>query len=551
MRRRLTVVRLAAGAAAIALGCIPTVLSGVPSQASTAPSYQEITGSGSTWAQNAVDQWISNVQTQYQLPVVFTGNGSAEGRQNFAQSTVDFAVSDVGYQGDNSEAGDDVSNRPYAYLPVTSGGTAFPYNITVAGKRVTNLRLSGQVLAEIFTNHITNWDNAAITADNNGHALPSIPITTVVPSEGSGTTAMFTQYLAKMFPSLWTPFNNGVSGWTEFWPRQGSSQVAQDGSTLVMNYVGSAAANGAIGIDQYSYPLAAGFPVVQVENAAGYYVLPSEYNVAVALTQAKLNMDKGSINYLLQNLDNVYTYTDPRTYPLSSYSYTIMPTSKNDSRMNPGKWQSLATFLYYSICQGQEYIGNIGYSALPVNLVEDGFDQIDLIKTAAPEVQIGDQNITTCKNPTFVEGHPDDNYLAQIAPMPPSCDKQGQGPCTGTLNANSNGGKGSSTPASSSSTSPSASSSASPSASSSTADSGGGSSGSSPGGGSVNPATGGGGNGSSANGSVNPNPVSLAAGQSGINDDVLYALAALLLLGVVAAPPLVAWFWSGTRRRQL
>jgi phosphate transport system substrate-binding protein len=560
LSRRRIVTRLAAGSAVLGLAGLPVVMPSATaaasavsqtsalSRAGVAECLQEITGSGSSWAQNAVDEWIGNVQQQG-LQVVFTGNGSAEGRQNFAESTVDFAVSDVGYQGNNSEDGDDTSSRPYAYLPITAGGTAFPYNITVAGKRITNLRLSGKVLAEIFTLQITNWDNPQITADNNGHALPSIPIITVVPSEGSGTTAMFTQYLSYEFRSLWTPFNDGDSGWTEFWPPdKGPSQVAQDGSPQVMNYIASKAAQGAIGIDEYSYPLAAGFPVVQMENAAGYYVLPTEYNDAVALTQAKLNMNKNSIDYLLQNLDDVYGYSDPRTYPLSSYSYTIMPASKTDTRMEvpagqcPAKWQTLANFLDYSICRGQGYIGPIGYSALPVNLVEDGFAQIHKIKAAAPKVSIDQLNVGNCNNPTFIAGHPDENYLAKIAPYPPACDKQGQGPCTGTLNGNANGGKGSATPVSSGSPSPGASSSASASASPSTSgDSGGGSAGG--GTGQLTGVTG--------SGQVNPTAVSLPAGQSGVNDDVLYALAALLLLGVLAAPPLFAWLWSGARKRQL
>jgi phosphate transport system substrate-binding protein len=565
MRRRRIVIKLAATAAALGLGCVPTVMAASPAGATTETGaspqvcLQLITGSGSTWAQNAVDEWISNVQTQLGLQVVFNGVGSASGRQEYAEGTVDFAVSDVGYQGDNSEAGDDVSNRPYAYLPVTSGGTAFPYNILIAGKRLINLRLSGSVLAQIFTNHITNWDNPEITANNNGfpdlpqHHLPNLPIITVVPSEGSGTTAMFTQYLAKMFPTYWTPFNGGNSGWTEFWPRQGTSQVAEDGSTQVMNYVASSAADGSIGIDQYSYPKGAGFPVVQVENQAGYYTLPSEYNVAVALEKATLNTNKSSINYLLQNLNGVYVDSDPRTYPLSSYSYTIMPTAKNDPRMEvaagqcPAKWQTLADFLYYSICQGQENIGPVGYSALPVNLVEDGFQQIDKIKQAAPAVQIASQNIKTCNNPTFVAGHPSENYLAQIAPQPPSCDKNGQGPCVGTLNANANGGKQPNTTASSApTTGPSASS------SSSTA-TGGSNTGSSDTSSSSNdnPATGqGSGSSSGSGGPVNPQGASLTAGESGIDDDVLYALAALLLLCVLVAPPLLSWFWSGPRSRR-
>jgi phosphate transport system substrate-binding protein len=553
MRSSRIVTRLAAAVGVLAVSCMPAVASsGSPAEASPSACLQLITGSGSTWAQNAVDEWVGNVSSQG-LQVVFTGTGSAQGRQSFANGTVDFAVSDIGYQGDNSEAGDDVSRRPYAYLPVTAGGTSFPYNIVVAGHRVTNLRLSGQLLAEIFTGHVTNWDDPAITKANNGHALPSLQIITVVPSEGSGTTAMFTQYLAREFPSIWTPFNHGSSTFTEFWPRQGSNQVAQDGSSQVMNYVASKSANGAIGLDEYSYPLAQKFPVVQMENAAGYYVLPTEYNDAVALTQAKLNMDKHSINYLLQNLDDVYGYTDPRTYPLSSYSYTVMPTSKTDSRMAvpkgacPAKWQTLADFLNYSICRGQEYIGPIGYSALPVNLVKDGFDQIQRIKDAAPGVQIKNLNISNCNNPTFKRGDPNRNYLAQIAPQPPLCDKNGHGPCGGTTNGNANGGRGTNPSGSSSpSTTPSAGTSSASAAASASAS---GSSGTGDRGGTIDPATGQLTNAGSTSGggAVTGTPTVLAAGQKGVSNIALGALAVVLLIGILAAPPLVAWRRSGAR----
>src|SRR5262249_19811541 len=106
---------------------------------------------------------------------------------------------------------------------------SFPYNIVVAGKRITNLRLSGLTLAKIFTGQITNWDDTAITEDNNHRKLPSLPITTVVPSEGSGTTAQFSTYLNYLFPALLKSFNHGEPGMTEHWPRQGTNQVAQSG----------------------------------------------------------------------------------------------------------------------------------------------------------------------------------------------------------------------------------------------------------------------------------------------------------------------------------
>jgi phosphate transport system substrate-binding protein len=542
-RRRMAMVL----AGMMTLPSVLSLLSATPASASSHP-LALITSSGSSWAANAVDKWVANVQSQG-IQVVFTPDGSAAGRQDFAVHTVDFAVSDIGYQGQNPVTGtDDVSDRPYAYLPVTAGGTAFPYNLVVAGKRITNLRLSGMTLAKIFTNQITNWDDPAITADNNDHALPDLPITTVVHSEGSGTTAFFTRYLNYEFPSLWTSFDNGQPGQTEYWPRQGSNQVAQDGSSQVMNYIESKAANGSIGIDEYSYPLAAGFPVVQMENAAGYYVLPSEYNDAVALTKAQINMDKSSPNYLLENLNNVYNYTDPRAYPLSSYSYTIMPTSKTDPEMAvpagtfPSKWQTLARFLAYSICAGQEYIGPIGYSALPVNLVKAGFAQLEKIKAAAPQVSISKLNILNCHNPTFEAGHPNTNYLAQKAPQPPLCDKTGHGPCTGILNANANNGKGSTTknggptPSPSSSASPGSSAGASPGSTS----------------GSTGPADTGGQSPGTANASpANPVPTVLAAGQTNDMGGVLAGIAVLLLLIALIAPPVLIRRWSSRPGRRL
>ena len=225
----------------------------------------------------------------------------------------------------------DTSNgRAYAYLPVAAGGTSFPYQIKFDGTQVENLRLSGETLAKIFTNQITNWDDPEITKDNNGIALPSIPIVPVVQSEGSGATQQLTNYFSTEYPSIWDTFA-GQSGPTEYFPRQGD-QIAQNGSTGAMNYIASSAANGSIGYVEYSYPLSVGYPVAKVLNSGGYYTLPTQYNVAIALEQAQINMDPTSPNYLLQTLTNVYTDPDPRTYPLSSYVYMIEPTGGPDRR---------------------------------------------------------------------------------------------------------------------------------------------------------------------------------------------------------------------------
>jgi len=426
-----------AAVAFLSVGTVVGLVASTSSVADAAAAHTQITGSGSSWSANAVNQWVADV-TSSGLQVVFTSTGSAQGRKDFTNRTTDFAVSDIGYQGVDKVTGDtdspcqDPTNpgtcRDFAYLPIVAGGTSFPYQIKVAGKLVRNLRLSGQTLAKIFTNQITNWNDPAITADNNGRVLPSIPIIVVVHSEGSGSSAQFTRYLDKQYPSIWQPFL-GQSGATEYFPRKGQ-MIAQNGSDGVINFLTSAAANGAIGYDEYSYALAKNFPVVKVQNSAGYFALPTQYNVAVALTQAQINTDKTSANYLLQNLDNVYTYSDPRTYPLSSYSYMIIPTSATDSRMTTAKRQTLADYLYYSICQGQAEMGPIGYSPLPINLVQASFDQTAKLKEADPNVDLTARNVSTCNNPTFIAGDPTHNHLAEIAPNLPVCDQAGQGPCS-------------------------------------------------------------------------------------------------------------------------
>jgi ABC-type phosphate transport system substrate-binding protein len=423
------------GSLSVALLAV-TVL--IPAVDAGAAGHALIEGSGSSWAENAVNQWVADVAPEG-IQVVYTPDGDAQGRQDYANKTSDFSVTADGYQGFDPVTGttDSSQGRPYAYLPIAAGGTAFPYQIRFDGQQVENLRLSGETLAKIFTNQITNWDDPEITQDNDGHALPSLPITPVVQSEGSGATQQLTDYFSTEYPKIWQSFS-GQSGPTEYFPRQGD-QIAQNGSNGAMNYVASAQANGSISYVEYSFALSVNYPVVKVLNSAGYYTLPTQYNVAVSLEAAQINMDPNSPDYLLQTLTNVYVDPDPRTYPLSSYVYMIEPTGtypSPESKITTPKRQSIADFEYYSICQGQKEIGPIGYSPLPVNLVEAGFGQINKLQQVDPGVDLASENILTCDNPTFVEGQPNTNYLATIAPLPPACDHIGTEPCAAGVTPN-------------------------------------------------------------------------------------------------------------------
>src|SRR5215469_18802702 len=383
--------------------------------------------------------------------------------------------------------------------------------------------------------------------------MPDTPIIPVVDSEGSGATAQFTKYLQTEYPGIWDPYF-GRAGSTEYFPRKGA-EIAEAGSDGIINFITSAAGNGSIGYDQYSYALnkqcggcVEGWPVANLENKAGYFVAPTQYNVAVALTKAQINMNKSSANYLLQNLNQVYTNPDKRAYALSSYSYMIIPTSAHDPRMSTPKRQSLANFIDWSICGGQAEIGPIGYSPLPINLAQASFEQMYKLHTADPKVQIKQLNIATkCHNPTFWAGHsPSANYLAHIAPEPPACDKVGQGPCSGSVGVgvtgNPHNGKPPA-PAPSSSGSGSTNPSGSSSASGSTSASPGASSAAVPGAsGATVPGSS---SGTYGSGTVAGVPTSIAESDNGNISGVLAVLAAAEVLLMLAIPPIVM-----RRRRQ-
>src|SRR5262245_35520725 len=421
--------RMRARLLAILVLCVCAFLggSGIPASADT---FVPISGSGSTWSQNAVDQWRRNV-AQFGLQVNYAGVGSSQGRQAFANRTVDFAVSEIPYGMTDTGTGvpDPPPSRKYAYMPIVAGGTSFMYNLKIGGKRVTNLRLSGETVTKIFTGVITRWNDPAIAADNPALALPAREVRPVVRSDGSGTTAQFTLWMSKQYPSLWNDYCRRVGratpcGQTSSYPAAGFKALS--GSLGVSQAVADRTGEGLITYVEVSYALNLGFPVAKVLNASGYYIEPTAQSVAVALLKARINQDSSSTAYLTQILDAVYRDRDHRTYPLSSYSYMILPTAL-EAPINADKGRTLGRFAYYFLCEGQRQVDRLGYSPLPINLVRAGLKQVKRIPGVVPE----SVNISQCNNPTFSPSGK--NLLALNAPYPPACDRRGSTQCmTGT-----------------------------------------------------------------------------------------------------------------------
>lgn len=428
------IVRIALAAVILIGLTTATTTATVPS--ANAAGYIPITGTGSTWSQNALDQWRKNVAANYGMTVNYSGVGSSAGRRDYIAGTVDFAVSEIPFQSRPEDgSAPETPPRGYAYMPIVAGGTAFMYNLKIGGKRVTNLRLSGDVITKIFSGAITNWNDPAIKADNPALAMPDKAIVPVVRSDGSGTSAQFTLWMSEQYGSLWK------QGMRSQFPTPPNGK-AQNGSLGVAGYVSQDYGEGAITYVEYSYAVKSGFPVAKVLNASGYYIEPTSNSVAVALLAAGINAD------LTQNLGGVYDSTDKRTYPLSSYSYMIIPTEVGGI-FTAEKGATLGAFARYMLCEGQQQAPALGYSPLPLNLVQAGSDQIKRI----PGAGSAGIDFNSCNNPTFKPGDsPTSNRLAATAPQPAECDKKGPTQCsTGTAGApqetpvTGEGGGGSST----------------------------------------------------------------------------------------------------------
>jgi phosphate transport system substrate-binding protein len=313
------------------------LLLGTPAAFAATHKDVTVTGAGATFPLNMIEQWKSDFNKSTGVSIAYTGVGSGAGRTQLIAGTVDFAGSDVPaaateVQQLKDKYGDFVS------IPEISGAISVQYNVP----NVTSLKLTGPTLAKIFNGSITNWNDPAIAADN-GAAGPNLPIQVFVRSDKSGTSGVFTDYLAKTDAADWT------AGSTQTFPTD-KGQIGKAGSDGVANAIKAAA--GGIGYAEHSFAVERQLGEVQVKNGAGEFKGPDTAAVTAAIDAATINPD-GTLTL---------SYTTPKAgvYPISTVSYLLIPT-----KMDANKGDNLIAFLNYALGDGQGKATALGYAPLP------------------------------------------------------------------------------------------------------------------------------------------------------------------------------------------
>ncbi|MEU1970722.1 phosphate ABC transporter substrate-binding protein PstS [Microbacterium sp. NPDC019599] len=300
---------VAAIAALTLAGCASNEAGGssAPAGDDTSALSGTLNGSGATSQQVAIQAWTAEFQTANpDVTVNYDPQGSGTGRESFQSGAVQFAGSDRPFSIEEIEAGPFdacVEGSDLVEIPAYVSPIAIAFNLD----GVDSLDLDAATIAGIFAGTITNWNDSAIAATNDGVELPDLAITPVHRSDKSGTTANFTDYLSQAAGDVWT------YGSVEEWPIQGGE--AAQGTSGVVNAIKGG--NGTIGYADHSQTTDLSAVNVQVGSE---WVEPSAEGAATALDASAIEDGRAPTD-LAFAIDR--TTEESGAYPVLLVSYLI------------------------------------------------------------------------------------------------------------------------------------------------------------------------------------------------------------------------------------
>ena len=312
-----------------------------------------INGAGASFPYILYSKWFAEYGRSHPgIKINYRSIGSGGGIRQFLMGTLDFGATDVPMKKEQLQK----SPKEILHLPTTLGAVVLSYNLPLSQK--TSLRLTPQVLADIYRGRIKKWNNEKLQKLNTGLALPDQNIVPIYRADGSGTTAVFTEYLSQ-FSAEW--LKKTGKGKAVKWP----VGLGGKGNEGVMGLIQKIP--GAIGYIAMSYALHRQMSTAQLQNQSGHFVKASIQTVkASAQQQLKKTKD------IFQPLTRA---EGPGAYPLSAYTYLLVYKTMPDP-----KGSALLKFLNWFPHQGQLLAEGLHYIPLPNGVIQEVKNQIKLIK---------------------------------------------------------------------------------------------------------------------------------------------------------------------------
>lgn len=313
-----------------------------------------INGAGATFPYPIYSKWFdvySGINPGMRFNYQSIGSGG--GIKQITAKTVDFGATD-GPMTDQQLA--EAPGRLF-HIPMVMGAVVAAYNLPGAEK---GLKLTPDVLADIFLGKVTKWSDERITSANSGMQIPDLPIVVAHRSDGSGTTYIFVDYLC----SVSNDWKLGVGKGTAVnWP-VGLGGKGNEGVAGLVKQT-----PGAIGYVELSYAVKNNLAYASVQNKSGKFIEPSLESTSKAAEGVQIPSD---FRVSLVNSSN------PDAYPVAGFTWLLIYKNPDDA----AKGKAIVDFIKWAIHDGQQYTKDLLYAPLPAEVV-------GMIEKKLSEVKVG------------------------------------------------------------------------------------------------------------------------------------------------------------------
>jgi phosphate transport system substrate-binding protein len=321
-------------------------------------AQMKLNGAGATFPYVIYSKWFDVYHKNTGIEFNYQAIGSGGGIRQVIEGTVDFGASDAPMTDKQMEQVKEKQGTEILHIPTVMGAVVVTYNLPKVGK---GLKITPDVLADIYLGKITKWNDSRITSINKGLNLPDEAIFVAHRSDGSGTTNIFTGYLSKVSNSWKSKVGQGTS---VDWP-VGLGGKGNDGVAGLVKQT-----EGSIGYVELAYAEKNNLPYAALKNKAGYFVEPTFDAVSAAAA--------GFIKNMPADLRVEITNADGKdSYPIAGFTWLLIYKNMKDK----AKAKAIVKFLKWAVTDGEKYAKQLYYAPLPKEVVKLDEKKIAQIQT--------------------------------------------------------------------------------------------------------------------------------------------------------------------------